>query len=146
VGMVARIAGRQWRPSIDGEPRGGEWVWKEEDGKKRGGRDARSVRGRGGGGEEGGDPRPRRERQNRAPLGSVDAYDTHLISSRDIYIIKKTLSLSVSSSCNHFWARSERDRDRARRPIVSSSFSLTFARRYVRMVDGAVGNLCRTVA
>jgi hypothetical protein len=97
VGVVARIAGRQWRPSIDREPRGGGWAWKE------GGRGWKGVRRVGGMrgacavaeavGRRVGDPRPRRDRQNRAPLCSVDAYDTHLSSSSDMRVTYKILFL-----------------------------------------------------
>jgi hypothetical protein len=46
--------------------------------------DARSVCGRAAAvGRRVGDPRPRRDRQNRAPLCTVDAYDTNLSSSID---------------------------------------------------------------
>jgi hypothetical protein len=49
-----------------------------------GGRGARSVRGRAAAvGRRVGDSRPRRDRQNRAPLCTMDAYDAHLSSSRD---------------------------------------------------------------
>jgi hypothetical protein len=87
-GAVARIAGRQWRPSIDGEQRG-QWVgmegrrnrgWKEA--RRRAGCEERARSSGGGGGSA-----SRRDRQNRAPLCSiVDAYNTHLSSSRDFIL------------------------------------------------------------
>jgi hypothetical protein len=63
---------------------GGHGRKEEEDGKERGGWAGCEERAwsSGGGGEEGG-PRPRRDRQNHAPLCTVDAYYTDLSSSRD---------------------------------------------------------------
>jgi hypothetical protein len=68
---------------------GGHGRKEEEDGKERGGQAGCEERARssGGRGEAGGGPRPRRDGQNRAPVYTVDSYDTHLSSSRDIYFL-----------------------------------------------------------